>query len=87
LNVCLPHKDKFLRSQIVQRENYSVGQDDCLVYEVELSLAKLIEVEIGIINDQVFLVEKLKQNSHFNPQKNFVRLHSPDKDYLDEQTY
>ncbi len=84
MNVCLPHKDKVLRSKIVQRENYTVGEEDCLTYEIESTLSKLIEAELGIINDQIFLAEKLKKSNHFNPQKNFNKLDSVKKGYLNE---
>jgi len=75
-----------MRSQIVQRTTYSVGEDNILTYEIESTLAKLMEVEIGIINDQIFLVEQLKRHTHFDPLKIFLKLDTMNKEYLDEQT-
>ena len=62
-----------------------VGEEENLTYEIESTLSKLMEVEIGIINDQIFLVEKLKQSTYFNPQKIFIKLDNHNKEYLDEQ--
>jgi len=87
LNFCLPHKDKDLRSKIVLRETYIVGQKNFLTYEIETCLAKLFEIELQVINGLIYLVEKLRHSQHFNTLKSFKKIDFMNKGYIDQPLY
>ncbi len=84
LNFCLPQRDKELRTEIVQRETYHIGQKNYLTYEIENNLARLFEIELGVINDLIFIVEKLRASQHFNTLKTFRKIDFMNKGYIDQ---
>lgn len=88
MNVCLPHKNRFLRTQIINRKVYSSQQEEYLIDDyVEKNLVKLMKEEMDIISDQIFLVDKLRHSQSFNPIKNFIKIDYHNKEYLDEEAY
>ncbi len=87
LMFCLPQYDQDLRSQVVQRKTYVVGQKNYLTYDIEINLARLFELELEVVHDLIFLVEKLRHSQHFNMLKSFKKIDFMNKGFIDQPLY